>query len=409
MWSRFTEPTPIPDKNSLNFTYPWGYYLVHADHGPLLFYQGQHQLILGFGEDFMDIQITELPVGERKAKPTDESALGFGTLFTDHMFMMDYQEGDGWKNPRIVPYQDLKMDPAAMSLHYGQMIFEGLKCYRRSDGGLQLFRARDNFKRFNRSAARLCIPELDVDSALEGLKALLKIEGDWVPKSQGTSLYIRPTIIATEPHLGVRPAKEYLYFVILGPVGAYYSEGFNPVKIWVVDEYIRAATGGLGEAKTAANYAASLYAAELAHQKGYTQVLWLDAKENKYVEEVGTMNMFFLIDDELITPPLKGTILPGITRYTVLDLVREWGGYKVSERQISIEEVMTAARAGRLKEAFGSGTAAVISPVGQIVYQDETVEVGSGKTGPLAQKLFDEIIGIQYGLKEDTHSWITKL
>lgn len=357
----------------------------------------------------MDIQVTQLPSEKRKAKPTDESALGFGNIFTDHMFLMDYQEGEGWKNPRIEPYHDLNLDPAAMSLHYGQMIFEGLKCYRRADGGLQLFRARDNFLRLNRSAARLCIPDVDVDSALQGLRALLSIDGDWVPKSRGTSLYIRPTIIATEPHLGVRPSRQYTYFVILGPVGAYYSEGFNPVKIWVVDDYIRAASGGLGEAKTAANYAASLYAAELAHQKGYTQVLWLDARENKYVEEVGTMNMFFLIDDELITPPLGGTILPGITRYTVMDLVREWGGYKVSERQVTIDEVMAAAREGRLTEAFGSGTAAVISPVGQIVYQDQTVKVGGGLTGPLSQKLFDEIIAIQYGEKEDTHGWIEKL
>lgn len=357
----------------------------------------------------MSIRIEEIPFDQRKKKPEDESALGFGQLVTDHMFMMDYREGQGWHDPRIVPYQDLKLDPSAMSLHYGQMIFEGLKCYRRADGEIQLFRARDNFERMNKSARRLCIPELDVDFVMQSLKELLRLEKDWVPHTQGTSLYIRPTIIATEPHLGVRPATEYIFFIILGPVGAYYKEGFNPVRIMVESEYIRASTGGLGEAKTAANYAASLLAAEEAHEKGFTQVLWLDGIERKYVEEVGTMNMFFLIDDELVTAPLSGTILPGITRFTVLDLVRKWGDYKVSERLLTIDEVMAAGKDGRLKEAFGSGTAAVISPVGQIVYKDEEVAVGGGETGPLALKLYDEITSIQYGVKEDDHGWIDKI
>ena len=327
----------------------------------------------------MQIKSNIVPEDKRKSKPADESKLGFGSIYTDHMLMIDYRDGQGWHNPRIEPYQPLKLDPAAMCLHYGQEIFEGLKCYRRADGGLQLFRPADNFKRFNRSAARMCIPEIDVDLALETLTELLKLEKDWVPKGEGTSLYVRPTIIATEPHLGVRPALEYLYFVILGPVGAYYPEGFNPVKILVEEEHIRAAEGGLGEAKTAANYAASLYAAEKAHEAGFTQVLWLCAKEKKYVEEVGTMNMFFVIGDELVTPPLHGTILPGITRATVLDLVREWGDYKVSERLITIDEVVSAAKDGRLKEAFGSGTAAVISPVGQIVYGGQAMQVSDGQ------------------------------
>ena len=357
----------------------------------------------------MEIKSNIVPEDKRKPKPADESKLGFGSIYTDHMLMIDYRDGQGWHNPRIEPYQHLKLNPAAMCLHYGQEIFEGLKCYRRADGGLQLFRPADNFKRFNRSAVRMCIPEIDVDLALDTLKELLKVEQDWVPKGEGTSLYVRPTIIATEPHLGVRPALEYLYFVILGPVGAYYPEGFNPVKILVEEEHIRAAEGGLGEAKTAANYAASLYAAEKAHEAGFTQVLWLCAKEKKYVEEVGTMNMFFVIGDELVTPPLHGTILPGITRATVLDLVREWGDYKVSERLITIDEVVSAAKDGLLKEAFGSGTAAVISPVGQIVYGGEALQVSDGSTGPLAHKLYDEITGIQYGLKPDTHGWVVKV
>ena len=357
----------------------------------------------------MDIKINAVPPEKRKPKPADENALGFGTIFTDHMLVMNYKEGEGWGAPYIQPYQPLILDPAAMCLHYGQMIFEGLKCFRRSDGGLQLFRPRDNFERMNRSNARMCIPALDVDVALESLKELLRLEQDWVPHTHGTSLYIRPTIIASEPHLGVRPGKEYIYFVILGPVGAYYPEGFNPVKIRVEDEYVRASTGGVGEAKTAGNYAASLLAAEKAHEEGYTQVLWLDGVERKYVEEVGTMNMLFLIDDELVTPPLGGTILPGITRNTVLQMVKELGKYNVSERRITIDEVMTAAKNGRLKEAFGSGTAAVISPVSQIVYKGESAKVGDGGTGPLARTLFDEITAIQYGDKEDAHGWVVRV
>ena len=357
----------------------------------------------------MNLKVTKRAPDELLSKPADESALTFGDNFTDHMFVMEWREGQGWVDHRIVPYQNLSLDPAAMGLHYGQLIFEGLKCYRRADGGLQLFRPRDNFLRMNRSCERMCMAQLDVDEVMECLRELLKLEADWVPHTVGTSLYVRPTIIASEPHLGVRPAKEYTFFIILGPVGAYYKEGFNPVKILVEDKYVRAAPGGVGEAKTAGNYAASLYAAEQAHQKGFTQVLWLDAVERKWVEEVGTMNMCFVLDDELVTAPLSGTILPGITRFTVLDLVREWGGYKISERRLSIDDVMAAAKNGRLQEAFGTGTAAVISPVGQIVYKDEAVDVSGGKTGPLSQKLFDEITAIQYGQKEDKHGWIEKL
>ncbi len=347
-----------------------------------------------------------LPLESRKQKPQSADDLSFGDTFTDHMIMMDYKEGRGWHNARIVPYQDICLNPAAMSLHYAQSIFEGLKCYRRKDGGLQLFRPRDNFKRFNVSAERMCMPQVDPEFCLDSLKELIRIEQDWVPTSHGASLYLRPTMIATEPHLGVRPAKEYLYFLIVGPVGAYYKEGFNPVKIYVSEEYVRAVRGGVGHIKAAGNYAASLYGARKAAQKGFTQILWLDAVERKYVEEVGTSNIFFLIGDELVTPPLAGSILPGITRYTVLDLVRNWGEYKVVERQISIDEVMAKAGDGQLKEVFASGTAVVISPVGEIYYRDKTVQIGDGRTGPLAQKLFDEITAIQYGEKPDSYGWI---
>jgi branched-chain amino acid aminotransferase len=291
-----------------------------------------------------------------------------------------------------------------MGIHYGQEIFEGLKAYRGGDGAIYTFRARDNYVRLNKSAVRLCMPEVDVDLAMMGMKELILLDQEWVPRSRGTSLYIRPTMLATEPHLGVRPSKLYLFFIIIGPVGAYYKEGLNPVKIYVEDKYIRAAVGGTGETKTAGNYAASLLAAEEAKEKGFTQVLWLDAAERKFVEEVGTMNMFFMIEDELITSPLTGSILPGITRDSVIRMVKDWGT-KVSERSLTIDEVIDAAREGRLKEAFGTGTAAVISPVGQITYKGEDYVVAGGEMGELSRKLYDEIVAIQYGEKEDPYGW----
>lgn len=356
----------------------------------------------------MEIKIKPAGPGQLKEKPTDESNLGFGDITTDHMFLVDYETGKGWFNPRIEPYGDLQIDPAAMSIHYGQEIFEGLKAYYGKDGGINLFRPVDNFKRMNRSATRLCMPEVDIELVMEGLKRLLLIDREWLPKSEGTSMYIRPTMLATEPHLGVRPANNYLFFIILGPVGAYYKEGLNPVKIYVEDKYIRAAVGGTGETKTAGNYAASLFAAEKAKKKGFTQVLWLDAKERKYVEEVGTMNMFFVIDDEIITAPLDGSILPGITRDSVLHMTREWG-MNVSERNLSIDDVIAAAEDGRLKEAFGTGTAAVISPVGQITYKSKDYIVAGGKMGNLSQRLYDEIVSLQYGVKDDPYGWRLKI
>jgi len=340
-------------------------------------------------------QLKELP---------EESELSFGTVFTDHMFNMDYDLENGWHNPRIEPYHNFTLDPSTMVLHYGQSIFEGLKAFKTPAGGINLFRPTENFKRFNRSAHKLCIPEFDEDFALDALMELLKIEKRWVPSAPGTSLYIRPTIIATDPFLGVRASYTYRFFIILSPVGAYYKEGFNPVKIWVTDKYVRAVRGGMGEVKTAGNYAASLYAGEEAHRKGYTQVLWLDGVELKYVEEVGSMNIFFVIDNELVTPSLSGSILSGITRDTVIQLAQKWG-MPVTERRISIDELVDTHEAGKLQEVFGSGTAAVISPVGEIKYRDKQMFVGDGCVGPWAKKFFDAITDIQYGRAEDLENW----
>ncbi len=356
----------------------------------------------------MEITVNQVKENQRRPKPTDESNLGFGDIVTDHMFKMDWESEKGWHNARIEPYGPIPIDPAAMVLHYGQEVFEGLKAYRGKDDGIYLFRPRENFKRLNRSAKRLVMPEVDIDMAMEVLKQLILLDRDWIPRSEGTSLYIRPTMIATEPHLGVRPAKTYLFYIIIGPVGAYYKEGLNPVKIYVEDFFVRAAIGGTGEAKTSGNYAASLLAAEEAKKKGFTQVLWLDAAERKYVEEVGTMNMFFLIEDELITAPLNGSILPGVTRDSVIRIVKEWD-IQMTERSLTIDEVIAAARNGSLKEAFGAGTAAVISPVGQITYKGEDFIVAGGKMGELSRRLYDEIVAIQYRHKPDPYGWVEKI
>jgi branched-chain amino acid aminotransferase len=356
----------------------------------------------------MEIKMTPVPPERLKMRPTDESQLGFGDIFSDHLFIMNYESGKGWFDPRIEPYGDIHLDPAAMALHYGQEVFEGLKAYRGKDNAIYLFRARDNCARLNRSARRLCMPEVDVDLFMEGMKKLIQLDEAWVPGTGGTSLYIRPTMLATEPHLGVRPSRTYIFFVIVGPVGAYYKEGLNPVKIYVEDHYIRAAVGGTGEAKTAGNYAASLLAAELAKEKGFTQVLWLDAAERKYVEEVGTMNMFFVIDDEIITAPLNGSILPGITRDSVIRILKDWG-MAVSERSLTIDEVISAAGSGSLKEAFGTGTAAVISPVGQITFKGKDYRVAGGKMGDLSLRLYDEITALQYGEKPDPYGWVERI
>ncbi|HET8577161.1 MAG TPA: branched-chain amino acid aminotransferase [Methylomirabilota bacterium] len=338
-----------------------------------------------------------------KTKPKD-SDLGFGQIFTDHMFLADFQEEKGWYDPRIEPYGPLEMDPAAAVLHYAQAVFEGLKAFRGADGKVRLFRPQKNIERLNNSARRLCIPPLDPELALQSIVTLVGLERDWVPRTVGTSLYIRPTIVANEAFLGVRPAKSYVYFVILSPVGAYYPEGMAPVKIRVEEKYVRAVEGGLGGAKTGANYAASLMAAEEAKHAGYTQVLFLDGVHRKYIDEVGTMNIMVKISDEVITPPVGGTVLSGITRDSALTLMRRWG-IKVSERPITIDEVVAAHKSGTLKEVWGTGTAAVISPVGELAYKSDKMVIHGGRIGELTQKLYDAIVGIQYGQAPDPDKW----
>ena len=351
----------------------------------------------------MELSLERAPESALKVKP-DESKLGFGNYFTDHMFVMTYDKGKGWHDAAIKPYDSFSLDPAAMVLHYGQAIFEGLKAYRGKDDMIFLFRPNDNFARLNSSAARICMPRIDIDEVVGALKELIRVDSEWVPRAKGATLYIRPTMIAIEAGLGVKPAQKYLFFIILSPVGAYYPEGFNPIKIFVTDKYVRAVPGGVGHVKTAGNYAASIMAAVEAQKEGYTQVLWLDAVHRKFVEEVGTSNIFFLIDDELITPPLSGSILPGITRDSVLRLTKDWG-IEVSERPISIDEVLDANDKGRLKEVFGSGTAAVISPVGALYYQGKDYAVKGGETGDLSKRLFEEIQAIQFGQKSDPYGW----
>jgi branched-chain amino acid aminotransferase len=364
--------------------------------------------IMPTGADIiMDTPISITRTDRPKPKPRD-TELGFGRLFTDHMFLMDCAADRGWHNPRVVPYGPLTLAPSAAVFHYSQEIFEGLKAYRSPRDTILLFRPDMNAARLNRSAARLCMPSVDEAFFLTVLKTLVSVERDWVPHAPGTSLYIRPTMIATEAFLGVRPSQTYCFFIILSPVGAYYAEGFNPVKILVEDQFVRAVKGGTGAAKTGGNYAASLAAGEEAHRKGFSQVLWLDGVERQYIEEVGSMNIAFVINGELVTPPLTGSILEGVTRDTVIQLAKDWG-MRVIERPITITEVFTAAHNKRLSEIFGMGTAAVISPVSELSYKDWSVTINSGKVGPLAHRLFDEISAIQRGLKPDPHGWVVEV
>ena len=337
-----------------------------------------------------------------KPKPAPGTPLGFGKIFTDHMFIMNYTEGTGWHDARVVPYQDLTLSPSAMVFHYGQEMFEGLKAYKGEDGKAYLFRPDMNAKRANASNDRLCMPEIPVEDFVQAVKAVVKVDQDWIPSDPGTSLYIRPFMIATDAFLGVAPSKTYLFIVILAPSGAYYESGLAPVGIWIEDEYVRAVRGGIGFAKTGGNYAASLIAQVKAHDEGFSQVLWLDGVERKYIEEVGAMNIFFKIDGKVVTPALSGSILPGITRDSVLTLCRDMG-YEVEQRKISVDELIAAQKEGRLQECFGTGTAAVISPVGKLRYEDEVMTIGGGEIGPLSQKLYDTVTGIQTGKLPDPY------
>ena len=337
-----------------------------------------------------------------KEKPTGK--LGFGKVFTDHMFIMNYTNGKGWHDPRIVPYQDLTLSPAAMVFHYGQEMFEGLKAYKGIHGETLLFRPDMNGKRTNDTNDRLCIPQIPVEDFVQAVKAIVKVDEDWIHTEPGTSLYIRPFIIATEPFLGVDVSDTFLFMIILSPSGAYYESGLEPVGIWIEDDYVRAVRGGMGFAKTGGNYAASLAAQVKAHDDGYSQVLWLDGVERKYIEEVGAMNIFFKIDGKIVTPMLNGSILPGITRNSVLQLCRDWG-MEVEERRISVDELLQAQKDGKLEECFGTGTAAVISPVGKLRYKDDVMVIGGGKIGPVSQKIYDTVTGIQLGKLEDKFGW----
>ncbi len=331
--------------------------------------------------------------------------LVFGKNFTSHYFEMDYKTGKGWYNPTIKKFGNFEISPAALVFHYGQAIFEGLKAYKHADGKIALFRPDENVKRMNRSAVRLCMPELDMDLAITALKELVKLEKDWIPTKPGHSLYIRPLMFASDPYIGVKAGDQYKFMIMLSPVGPYYPEGFKPVPILVTDKYVRAVRKGIGDCKTAGNYAASLLAQREAKKEGYSQVLWLDAIEQKYIEEVGTMNIFMQFKDEVVTPNLSGSILPGITRMSVIDILKDWG-YNMNERQISIDEVVKGYNDGNLVEIFGTGTAAIISSVSKLKYNDTIMQFNEDNAGELGTKLYEEILGIQYGEREDKFGWI---
>ena len=343
-----------------------------------------------------------------KPIPGEDNPLKFGTIFTDHMFIMNYETGKGWHDPRIVEYQPIVLEPSAMVFHYGQEMFEGLKAYRTDDGRVLLFRPDKNAERATNTNRRICIPEIPEEDFVDAIKALVAVDNAWIPTKPGTSLYIRPFIIATDPYLGVRPSDTYQFIIICSPVGAYYPEGLNPVKIWIEDDYVRAVKGGIGEAKTGGNYVASLAAQVKAHDEGYSQVLWLDGVERKYIEEVGAMNIFFKINGTVETPMLNGSILPGVTRNSVIELCKHWG-LPVEERRISVDELVEAAKTGALEECWGSGTAAVISPVGHLRFEDNVMQIKDGSIGEISQKLYDTITGIQLGKIKDEFGWTVEV
>lgn len=339
-----------------------------------------------------------------KAKP-DMNNLPFGKYFSDHMFIMDYSKEKGWHDPRIVPYGPLELDPSAMVFHYAQEVFEGLKAYKSVDGQVRLFRPEKNFERLNVSNERIAIPEIDEELCLEGLKQLVSLDRDWIPEQEGASLYIRPFIIATDEFLGVKPSDTYKFIIICSPSGLYYPEGLAPVKIYVEDSYVRAVRGGTGFTKTGGNYASSIRAQEIAHEKGYSQVLWLDGVEQKYIEEVGAMNIFFKINGEVVTPELNGSILSGITRMSAIELLKSWG-IPVSEKRISIQDISDAYENGTLEECFGTGTAAIISPVGELKWGDKVMTINNNIIGEVTQRIFDTITDIQTGKTQDAMNWV---
>ena len=346
------------------------------------------------------VELTKNP----KQKP-DPDSLRFGTVFTDHMFVMDYDPENGWHDGKIVPYGPLALDPATVVFHYGQEMFEGLKAYKTKEGKVQLFRPDMNAKRTNNTNKRMCIPQIDEQMYIDAIKELVAVDKDWIPQKPDTALYIRPFIIGTDKFLGVAASNTYKFIIILSPVGPYYESGLAPTRIYVENEFVRSAPGGTGYAKIGGNYASAMIAEQKAHDMGYDQVLWLDAKEGKYVEEIGTSNAFFKIDGELYTAPLEGTILPGITRDSMITVMKDWG-YKVNEVRFTIEDVFKAAEEGRLEEVFATGTAAVISPVGELYWNDRHIVINNNEIGELSQKLYDELYGIQTGEKADTRGWI---
>lgn len=353
----------------------------------------------------MDIKVLSLPVEKMKEKIKDESQLGFGKYFTDRLLLVEWKAGQGWHDARIEPYAPFSLDPSCTVFHYAQEIFEGLKAYKWLDGRVALFRPEMNARRFNQSGDRLCMPAVPEELFVDGIKKLVGLEKEWIPTAPGTSLYIRPTMIAVEPVLGVHPSNHYYFYVILSPVGAYYAAGFKPVSIMVEDHYVRAVPGGTGEAKTGGNYASSLKAGQEAKKKGYDQVLWLDGRERRYIEEVGAMNMFFVYGKKVVTAKLNGSILSGVTRDSVLKLAPTLG-YEVEECQIEVNELIADIRAGKVTEAFGSGTAAVITPVGKLCYKDEVLQLTDGQVGEITQKLYDTLTGIQTGKLKDEFGWV---
>ncbi|KUP32215.1 branched-chain amino acid aminotransferase [Bacillus halotolerans] len=346
-------------------------------------------------------------ITSKKEKP-DPSSLGFGKYFTDYMFVMDYEEEKGWHRPRLTPYAPIMLDPSSSVFHYGQAVFEGLKAYRTEDGRVLLFRPEQNMKRLNRSCQRMSMPPLDEELVLEALTQLVELEKEWVPREKGTSLYIRPFVIATEPSLGVKASKNYTFMIVLSPVGSYYGDQLQPINIYVEDEFVRAVNGGVGNAKTSGNYAASLQAQHKANELGYDQVLWLDAIEKKYAEEVGSMNIFFVINGEVVTPALSGSILSGITRASAIELIRSWG-IPVREERISIDDIYAASARGELTEVFGTGTAAVVTPVGELNIHGRTVIVNDREIGEISKKLYQTITDIQLGKVKDPFRWTVEV